>query len=101
MRSTTLNIARTKLPVVDSLRENIGRFSKRIDQALPGKHTKKMYDHLTRKEAGVLVQLRTGMARLNDYLHLINAALSALCSCGQARDCGAFFVQMCKTDGTA
>ncbi|KAM3551741.1 hypothetical protein MY1884_007566 [Beauveria asiatica] len=51
MRSTTLTIARTKLPVVDALPESVGRFSKRIDQALPGKHTKKTYDQLTRKEA--------------------------------------------------
>lgn len=95
MRSTTLNIARTKLPIVDSLPENVGRFSKRIDQALPGKHTKKMYDQLTRKEAGVFVQLRTGIARLKGYLHLINAAPSALCSCGQARETVEHFLFRC------
>jgi len=32
----------------------------------------------------VLVQLRTGMARLNDYLHQIQAAPSDLCACGRA-----------------
>lgn len=95
MRSTTLTIARTKLPVVDALPESVGRFSKRIDQALPGKHTKMMYDQLTRKEAAVLVQLRTGMARLNDYLHRINAAPSALCSCGQARETVEHFLFTC------
>jgi len=47
-----------------------------VDAALPGKHTRKLYDQLTRKEASVLIQLRTGMARLNACLFFIKATPS-------------------------
>lgn len=48
--------------------------AKRTDAALPGKPTRQLYDWLSWKEASVLTQLRTGMARLNGYLYQINAA---------------------------
>jgi hypothetical protein len=73
MRSTTLRIARAKRDATTELPENVGKHSKRIDTALPGKHTRELYDRLTRKEAGILAQLRTGMERLNGYLRRINA----------------------------
>jgi hypothetical protein len=84
MRSTTLRIARAKRDTTTALPENVGKHSKMVDRALPGKHTRQLYDRLTRKEAGVLAQLRTGMARLNGYLHRINVAESDQCVCGQA-----------------
>jgi len=56
------------------LLEKVGRYSKRIDTALPGKHTRLLYDHLSQKEAGVLAQLRTGIVKLNIYLYQIIAA---------------------------
>ena len=34
--------------------------------------------------ANVLAQLRTGMARINSYLHRIGAADTDMCVCGQA-----------------
>src|SRR5207248_1139178 len=37
--------------------------------ARPGKHTLTLYDTHERREASILAQLRTGMARLNGYLH--------------------------------
>ena len=74
MKSTTLNIARSKAAASKGLPENIGKHSKRVDAALPGKHTRQLYDRLPWKEASVLAQLRTGMARLNGYLHRINVA---------------------------
>ena len=43
----------------------MGKFSKAIVKALPGKHTRDLYDKLKRREASVLAQLRTGMTRLN------------------------------------
>ena len=51
-----------------------------------GEHTRRLYDRLSWKEAGVLAQLMTGMARLNGYLHRINAAGSDRCACGQVRE---------------
>jgi hypothetical protein len=64
-RSTTLNLARSSLPADNTLPRKVGKFTKRIDRALLRKYTKKLYDSLTRSEASVLVQMRTGMARLN------------------------------------
>jgi hypothetical protein len=68
MKSTTLNIARSQAATSNDLPENVGRHVKRIDAALPGKHTRQLYDRLSWKEASVLAQLRTGMARLNGYI---------------------------------
>jgi hypothetical protein len=53
------------------LPEGVGGYSKRLDKALPGKHTRTLYDALKRRESDILVQLRTGMARVNRYLHRI------------------------------
>ncbi len=53
------------------LPEKVGSHSKRVDAALPGKHTRQLYDRLAWREARVLAQLRTGMARLNAYLYRI------------------------------
>jgi hypothetical protein len=47
-----------------------------MDTALPGKHTRILYNSLKGKEASILAQLQTGMARLNGYLHQIRAAES-------------------------
>jgi hypothetical protein len=41
MRSTTLRVAWAKRASVKSLPENVGRNSKRVDTALPGKHTRR------------------------------------------------------------
>lgn len=95
MRSTTLSMARTNLPRTTSLPSNVGRYSKRIDSALPGTHTKRLYNQLNRKEAGILVQLRTGMARLNGYLHRIQAAPTELCECGRAPETIEHFLFTC------
>lgn len=69
---------------------------KRVDAALPGKHTRQLYDRLSRKEASVLAQLRTGMARLNGYLYRINVAQTDQCDCGQARETVEHFLFRCR-----
>ena len=96
MRSTTLNLARAKRGTTRSLPEKVGKLSKKVDVALPGKHTRQLYDQLTRKEASVLAQLRTGIARLNSYLFLIKAAPSDQCACGQARETVEHFLFRCR-----
>jgi hypothetical protein len=83
------------LPVDKTLPEKVGKHSKRIDKALPGKHTKKLYDSLTRSEASVLVQMRTGMARLNTYLYRIRAATSVQCAYGCAPETIEHFLFTC------
>ena len=76
-KSTAIRLAIAKQRHGRVLPEGVGKFSKSIDAALPGKHTRNLYDRLKRKEAGVLAQLRTGMARLNGFLSRIG--------CGRVR----------------
>ncbi|KAK6222522.1 hypothetical protein QIS74_04224 [Colletotrichum tabaci] len=71
--STTLAIAMRTQKHSWSIPAGVGKYSKTIDAALPGKHTRELYDPLTAAQAKVLAQLRTGMARLNGYLHQIKA----------------------------
>ncbi|THW03068.1 hypothetical protein D6D24_10740, partial [Aureobasidium pullulans] len=51
-----------------------GKHLQKIDKALPGKHTTKLYNALNRTAAAILVQLRTNISRLNTYLSKINVA---------------------------
>lgn len=95
MKSTMLNAARAKQGTTRCLPEKVGAHSKRIDSALPGKHTRKLYDRLSWNEANVLAQLRTGMARLNTYLHRINAVPTDQCACGHARETVDHFLFRC------
>jgi hypothetical protein len=93
-KSTVINNARAKREF-RILPEGVGKYSREIDKALPGKHTRTLYDSLRRREASVLAQLRTGMARLNGYLHQIGASESDLCVCGQAREMVKHFLFRC------
>jgi ribonuclease HI len=96
MKSTMLTAARSKRGTTSGLPDNVGKHSKRVDMALPGKHTRRLYDELSWKEASVLAQLRTGMARLNGYLHRIKVALTDQCACGQARETVEHFLFRCR-----
>jgi hypothetical protein len=69
---------------------------KKIDAALPGRHTRTLYDALGRKEACVLAQLQTGKARLNGYLRHIGAVDTDQCACGQARETVEHFLFNCS-----
>jgi exonuclease III len=95
IRSTTRNLAR-KHGTVRKLPDNVGRYSKTIDTALPGKHTRLLYDRLSGKEASVLAQLRTGMARLNAYLYRIRVASTSQCGCGHAQETVDHFLFRCR-----
>ncbi|KAG7000626.1 hypothetical protein FOFC_03578 [Fusarium oxysporum] len=77
------------------LPEGVGGYSKRLDKALPGKHTRTLYDALKRRESDILVQLRTGMARVNRYLHRIGAADTDTCDCGQEEETVEHFLFRC------
>ncbi|KAG7429573.1 hypothetical protein Forpi1262_v009429 [Fusarium oxysporum f. sp. raphani] len=82
-RSTRLRILLAQRRQRMMLPESVGSYSKQLDKALPGKHTCILYDALKRRESDILVQLRTGMARVNRYLHRIGAAETDTCDCGQ------------------
>ena len=95
MRSTTHNIAR-KQGIAKKVPADVGAYSKRIDTALPGKHTRQLYDGLSRKESSVFAQLRTGMAQLNTYRHRIKASTTDHCECGQAAETVEHFLFRCR-----
>ena len=68
-------------PALPWVKPSTGKFTHRIDKALPGKHTKTLYTGRSNVEAGILCQLRSGMCRLNGYLAKIGAADTDLCAC--------------------
>ena len=60
----------------------VGKFTRKIDKALPNEHMTKVYNSLSREEAGILSQLRTDHTPLNSNLARIGAKESANCICG-------------------
>lgn len=96
MRATTLNVEKRKLKAERYIPENIGQYTKRVDTALPGKHTRALYDEGTWKERSILAQLRTGMLGLNYYLHRIKESASELCPCGKERETVAHLLFRCR-----
>ncbi len=97
MLSTTFNIEKGKLKAERRLPESVGKYSKSIDSALLGEHTKRLYEDLLWKERAVLAQLRTCMIRLNGYLHQITVAPSSQCACGLERETGKHFFFRCPS----
>jgi hypothetical protein len=96
MRSTTLNIEQQKLRTERQIPGKVGKHVKRIDVALPGNHTRLLYDELTWKERSALAQLRTGMSVLNSYLHQIKRLASDQCDCGRERETVGHFLFRCS-----
>jgi len=94
-KSTAVRLAIATQRQEKALPEGVGKYSKAIDTALPGRHTRILYDGLKRKEANVLAQLRTGMTRLNSYLSKIGAAESDICICGWASETVEHFLFRC------
>jgi hypothetical protein len=70
-KATVINTAKAERQKHRTLLDGAGKHLKNIHAAIPGRHTRKLYDAFGRKEACLLAQLRTGMARLNGYLHHI------------------------------
>lgn len=99
MKSTTLNFQRHKLKTERSLPDDVGKHTKRVDAALPGGHTRQLYDDRPWKERNVLSQMRTDMTRLNSSLYRINATASPQCDCGHERETVAHFFSAAQ-DGT-
>ena len=94
-KSTAINTARAMQERERTIPEGIGKYSRGMDAALPGKHTRTLYDAFKRREASILAQLRTGRARLNGYLYRIGAAESDQCACGEATETTKHFLFRC------
>lgn len=57
-KATILHEMKLQIKANGVLPEGIGKHSKDVDAALPGKHTKAMYNTLKKKETSTLAQLR-------------------------------------------
>jgi len=78
------------------IKKSVRKLNNHLDTALPGKHTKDMYNQLTGKQAAILCQLRTGMSRLKNYLFKIKASDNALCEYDDTEiETGAHFLFEC------
>ena len=78
-----------------------GRYTYTLDSALPGKHTLQLYGPLSREDAGILAQARTGHTHLNEYRARIKQAESALCECGGGVESVKHVILQCPTWTTA
>ena len=67
-----------------------------LDYALPGPHTKIIYDNLSKDDAAIITQLRTGNARLNLFLAKIKATDSAIYACEAAPESIRHFLFSCR-----
>lgn len=76
-------LEQTQRAVRSSSEWTTGRRLKDIDSALPRKHVKILYDPLTRAEAQVLSQLRTGHSKLHGFLARVEVEDTDQCECGQ------------------
>jgi hypothetical protein len=75
----------------------IEAWSKAIDKALPGPHTRALYKSCkTKAEATALAQLRTEASRLNEYLAKIRATESSECGCGAERESVKHYLFTCR-----
>ena len=83
LKSAALRCAGHEIPPPAKSSSDLQHYARQVDLALPGDHTRLLYDPLTKSEAGFLAQLRTGKCRLNGYLARIKAVESDQCSCGR------------------
>jgi ribonuclease HI len=81
IRGLTVPVVLRKAKEVLVSNRNHSRHKHTDDAALPGKHTKTLYDNLLYREAAVLCQLRTGKNRLHYYLAKIGAVETDQCEC--------------------
>lgn len=88
----------TLAPALKQARDTVeskqkGRYEN--DSALPGKHTRLLYDKFTYKEAKALCQLRTKHSRLNNDLARMKAVETTDCECGHSRETARHFLFEC------
>ncbi len=82
-------------PALPWVKPSTGKFTNRIDKALPGKHTKTLYTGRSKVKAGVFCQLRSGMCGLNSYLAKIGEVETDLCAFGRESESVDHFLFRC------
>jgi hypothetical protein len=81
-----INRDRSDDPTPFDSTELAGQYTWKTDQALPGKHTLRLFGALTSDQAATLIQARAGHCRLNRYLARIGLVESALCECERGEE---------------
>ena len=94
--SSVISLTRPQLIHKNAIPGGIGKSIRELDTALPGKHTKALYDSLSKRDARILIQLRTGCARLNQFLARIKAVKSPTCQCGAAPESPRHYLFSCN-----
>jgi hypothetical protein len=59
-----------------------GQYTWKLDQALLGRHTLRLYGAFSSEQASILIQARTGHCRLNQYLSRVGIVDEAKCPYG-------------------
>lgn len=77
------------------LTSGVGRYTQKLDHALPGKHTRKLYDRLNRDQAAILGQLRSGKNQLNYYLAKAKVVETEMCKCEREPETASHFLLRC------
>ena len=96
-RSIILNLVIAKIRKKgNTLPEGVGKFTRAMDMALPGEHTRKIYDGLGKRDACLLAELRTNKSKLRGYLNTIGAIESGFCKCGRAIETVRHFLFACQ-----
>ena len=73
-------------PLVQVIETSVGKYTRTINKALSGKHTKALYNGRLYNDVSILCQLRIGMYRLNNYLSKIKIVALSLYNCGVAEE---------------
>jgi hypothetical protein len=94
-RSVVQRIQERRRRVTEQVPATVGGAVRRIDTAWPGNHTRRVYDDLSKRQASILAQLRTGVTPLNGYLYNIKAVETNLCGCGEAVESREHFILHC------
>ena len=72
-----------------------GKHARNLDRALPGKHTKKIYDKIIHAQDSVLAQMRIGHSTLCSFLAKIKKVTSETCDCSLAPETVNHFLLYC------
>ena len=94
--SSTISQMAPQLAYKKMLPQGVGNAIRELDTALPGKHIKEIYNFIIKRDARILIQLRTGCARLNQYLSRIKVVNSPSCQCDAAPESVRHFLFSCS-----
>ena len=95
-KTTYTQTIKQDLPDTRSIPDTVGKCIRDLDRALPGPHTKGIYDALSKEDGSIVSRMRTGCIQLNQFLARIRAIESATCSCGEAPESPRHFLFGCR-----